>query len=108
MDSKSLPSINLGLLKDLVSALEKSTNHSEKIKEDDSFTHSDFVIEMSKVAGLLSGIIQESTMLILDAQQVVKLSQQPPAPKSGELLDKLLGSFPKSVKNNKGNWKKLI
>jgi len=84
-----LPKVDLVLLKQLVTELENSLEICEKIKNDDNFDHTKFIIEMSKSTGLIAGIIQESSMLIGDTQTIVKASQQPSS-KNTDFIDKIL------------------
>lgn len=89
-----LPKIDLTLLKKFVSQLESSLETCEEIKKDESRDPADFIIEMSKSTGLVSGLIQESTMLIGDIQSVMKVSQQQPMQqKNTDFLDKILGGL---------------
>lgn len=90
-----LPKIDLTLLKRLVSQLEKELDACERIKNDETGELVDFIIEMSKSAGLVTGIIQESSLLIGDIQSIVKVSQHPGAQQSkpSDYLEKILGGL---------------
>lgn len=86
--------VDLKLLKKLVGELETSLVNAEAIKkdaEDAKSDTSDYVVEMSKCAGLAAGIMAESTMLVGDIQNAVHASQGP-APK-GDPLSKLLAGL---------------
>lgn len=70
--------VNLDLLKKLVGELESSLNTAEGVKSD----HNEYVVELSKAAGLAAGVMQEASFLVLD---IHSMTQQAPAKSS--LLD---------------------
>lgn len=88
-----LPKIDLTLLKKLVIELERGLESCDKIKFDENGDQSDFIIEMSKSTGLVTGIMQESSMLIGDIQSIVKASQQLSGTKNTDFFDKVLGGL---------------
>ncbi len=81
--------VNLTLLKRYVAELEASINKAETVmanKEDPN----DYVVEMSKSAGLASGIVQEATLLVGDIKTAIKLNtayQQAAGSIEGDLAD---------------------
>lgn len=89
-----LPKVDLVLLKKLVVELESTLESCEKIKSEENFDSTNFTIEMCKSTGLITGIIQESSMLIGDLQTIVKASQQTSS-KTADFLDKIMvGGLP--------------
>ena len=100
MKLNDLPKVDITLLLKLVAQLESSLNVCEAMKDSDADGLYDFIIEMSKANGLISGIIQESSMLIGDVQSIVKVSQQPGLPVKDQLIDKLLVGFKHNGSNN--------
>lgn len=95
--------IDLALLKKLVGELETSIQTADGIKSDATAdTTTDYVVEMSKAAGLAAGVMQEASLLILDIHGLVYSSQGLPGSKGtggDALLDKILGSFGKGGGN---------
>jgi hypothetical protein len=92
MNMKNLK-VDLTLLKKLVAELETSLAASESIRGSKDPSLNDFVVECSKAAGLAAGVMQESSMLILDIQSLVRASQSPAPKGGGDFLDKLLGGM---------------
>ncbi len=87
--------VNLTLLKRLVSELEASVATAETIKssvESGEGANNEYVVEMSKAAGLAAGVMTESSMLIMDIQALVTKAQAP-APLKSDILDKFLGGL---------------
>jgi len=84
--------VNLTLLKRLVSELDVALQAAEAVKEGEG-TESlhDYVVEMSKCAGLAAGVMAESSMLVGDIQHVIQHAQGPAS--KGDALSKLLGSL---------------
>lgn len=76
--------IDLTVLKQLVGELENSLTTADSIKADSASKLSDFIVEMSKAAGLAMGIMQESSALVMDVQASIQMSQGP-APKEDGL-----------------------
>lgn len=65
--------VNLVLLKKLVAELEVNITAAEEVmekKEDPT----DYVVEMSKCAGLAFGVAQEASMLVGDIKNAIKLN----------------------------------
>ena len=87
--------VNLELLKKLVAELENHLNISDALNkaapELDANQH-EYIIEMSRAAGVASGIVSESTMLIGDIHRAVRLGNAPDL-KDSLSLDKLLGDL---------------
>ena len=81
--------VDLTLVKKLVSELESSLAAAEGIKTAKGDV-SDYIVELSKSAGLAAGIMQEASMLVMDVQAQA-LAVQAPAPPKNDMLDKLLG-----------------
>ncbi len=72
---------DLSLLKDLVSELEKQLDESyvarDKLSEDkDGQEYRKFIIDLSKAAGLLYGISNESSLLVGDLSKIMKFALQ--------------------------------
>lgn len=88
--------INLKLLKQLVGELEASLATAEGIKSSETGELTDYVVELSKAAGLASGIATESSMLVADVQSIVMSATGggPQAPKM-DFLEKILGPLKK-------------
>lgn len=91
--------VDLTLLKRLVGELETSLTTAEGIKSSATSDPAEFVIEMSKAAGLCSGVMQESLMLIGDIQNLTLSVQNPTSSVKGDLLDKILGPLKGSGSN---------
>jgi hypothetical protein len=88
--------VNLTLLKRLVSELEASIATAETIKtsaETSDGTNNEYIVEMSKAAGLAAGVMSESSMLIMDIQSLVTKAQAPVPGGKSDFLDKLMGGF---------------
>ncbi len=88
-----LPPLDLTILKKLVSELEEGSIRSSEIKLTTDKPPVDYIVEMSKVAGLVSGIVTECTLLIGDVSALVKMSQQPTPAKSSNLFDSILSGI---------------
>lgn len=64
--------VNLDLLKQLVGELEASLQTADGInKSGADSSKNDYIVEMSKAAGLAAGIMTESSMLVVDIQGVI-------------------------------------
>ena len=68
--------VDLTLLKRLVSELEASLASADVVKEA-ALNSNDYVVEVSKAAGLASGLVVEATMLIGDIQYLIKSAGSP-------------------------------
>lgn len=88
--TKEIKGIDLKLLKKLVGELESSIQVAESIKTSIDFDAAEYIVEMSKAAGLCAGVMSEAGMLIGDMQQATLAVQSPSAEKTA-LLDKILG-----------------
>lgn len=95
--NNKLPKIDLSILKKLVEHLESGIAEAETIREGETPDQGDYIVAMSKVAGLAAGVSQEGTMLVGDIHALIKMSQQP-LPKTPDFLEKLLGG----IKGNNG------
>lgn len=87
--------VNLALLKRLVSELEASVNTADAIKtavDSGEGKDHEYIVEMSKAAGLAAGVMSESSMLIMDIQSLVQ-KVQAPTPLKSDFLDKLMGGL---------------
>ncbi len=80
--------VDLTLLKKLVGELEISLQAAEEEKVDQD--HNEYVVEMSKAAGLAAGVMQESSLLIMDIHGLIYGSTTNASTKN-DLLDKILG-----------------
>ncbi len=98
--------VNLSLLRELVEELETSIDMSYESFEEDEEGRRQFIIDMSKAAGLAGGIMQEAQLLVLDIQAEVR-KVQVPAPKisskGGDGLLKILGLTPPNKGGNNDN-----
>jgi len=70
---------DLSLLKELVDELEKQLDEAylsrDKLPEDkDGVIYRKFIIDLSKAAGLLSGIANESSLLVGDLSKIMRLA----------------------------------
>lgn len=83
--------IDLDIIKRLVSELEASVNRAEDIKAsaDDKI---EWIVELNKAAGLVMGIMTESTLLLGDIQYTVAGGPANPSAKN-EFMDKLIGGL---------------
>jgi len=88
--TKETKSIDLTLLKRLVGELETSLQVADGIKTSVDVDVAEYIVEMSKAAGLCAGVMSEAGMLIGDLQQATLSVQSPSADKTA-LLDKILG-----------------
>ena len=81
--------IDLKLIKKLLGELEVSLESADGIKTAKGDV-TDYIVELSKSAGLAAGIMQEASMLVMDVQSQA-LAVQSPAPPKTDVLEKLLG-----------------
>ena len=86
--------VNLTLLKTLVTKLDESLAAAEQLKGAD-FDFNEYVVEMSKAIGLTTGVFQESSALIMDINAAIKLASVNTLPEPKEqgsnFLESLLG-----------------
>lgn len=82
--------IDLSIVKRLMAELESIVQHAEDIKTDVSGDKIEYVVEMSKAAGICAGIIGETGMLMGDIQSLVHGASAPSASKA-DFLEKILG-----------------
>ena len=83
--------IDLTLLKKLVGELEVSIQAAEGIKTSIELDKTEYIVEMSKAAGLCAGVMQEAGMLISDLQSATIAVQSGGTPAKTDFLDKILG-----------------
>ncbi len=69
--------VDLSLLNKLTQELAAHTKKAESIRESGG-DNNDYILELSRAAGVASGITQEATMLIGDYSRLVQLSQPKP------------------------------
>lgn len=89
--------VDLTVLKKLVGELESTLNTAYAIASAANPDNAERVVELSKAAGLCAGIMQESSLLVLDIHAVVR-GTQPPVDE-GDLLSKILGSIKPGSQN---------
>ena len=82
---------DLTLLKRLMAELESSLDTANGINTDVESDLNEYVVELSKAAGLCAGIMQEASMLVIDISSQVRSSQAPSSNKGTEFLEKILG-----------------
>lgn len=85
--------VDLKLLKRLVGELEASLATAEGIKADAEAADGDvqeYIVEMSKCAGLAAGVMAESTCLVGDIQSAIGHAQ---SPAKADPLSKLLAGI---------------
>jgi hypothetical protein len=82
--------VDLTILKKLVGELESTLSTADAIATAVDPDTAEHVVELSKAAGLCSGIMQEAAMLVLDIQMSVR---QTPVDKSSNMLDTLLNTI---------------
>jgi hypothetical protein len=83
--------VDLTLLKKLVGELESSLTTADGIKTAEGDV-TEYIVELSKAAGLTAGVMQEAGMLIGDIQSQV-MQVQSPGPAKSDFLEKLLGGI---------------
>lgn len=66
MSKVKVTNVNLDLLKKLVSELDALIQSSEDLKKASVFDKDQYLVELSKAAGVCSGIFQESALLVAD------------------------------------------
>src|ERR1035437_6525180 len=92
--------IDLTLLKRLISEAEVSVEKSEKVMVDlkarvPDVDHNEYIVELSKAAGLFAGVMSEASMLVLDVQALMQAVQGPspakaPSTQKSDALSKAL------------------
>lgn len=85
--------VDLKLLKRLVGELEASLATADGIKEDTEAAEGDvqeYIVEMSKCIGLVTGVVAEATCLLGDIQVAIGYAQSPP---KSDPLSKLLAGI---------------
>ena len=83
--------IDLSLLKRLVSELEAAVRSAEDFRALAEEDKTSYIIEMSKAAGLCAGVMQESGLLIGDLQHATISAQNGAVPSKAFDLEKILG-----------------
>jgi hypothetical protein len=81
--------VDLTLVKKLIGELEASLEAADGIKTAKGDV-TDYIVELSKSAGLAAGVMQEASMLVMDVQAQAMAVQNPAPPKT-DVLEKLLG-----------------
>jgi len=84
--------VDLTLLKKFVGELENSLSTADGIKTSEGDI-SEYIVELSKAAGLCAGIMQEAAMLVADVQAQVMAVQSPAPAAKADIFEKLLGSL---------------
>ncbi len=93
------PKISLELLKSFVSEVESTLDLVNKAGEDPT-KKNEYKIQLSKLAGLFSGVVLEGTMLVADAQQLIL--NEDSAQKNQKNSD-FIGTLLSSIKGNGTN-----
>ena len=89
--TKDTKGVDLKLLKKLVGELEASLQVAESIKTSVDVDTAEYIVEMSKAAGLCAGVMSEAGMLIGDLQQATIAVQNGGAAPKTDFLNKILG-----------------
>lgn len=92
----SIPKLDLTLINSLVQELNAQVAKAEKLGS----INSEYMVEISKASGLLTGIMTESTLLITDITKQARLYGTAPSSDAMKDLEDLLGSFGKKKTNN--------
>jgi hypothetical protein len=79
MAKKEMKPVDLTLLDKTVAALKAALAMAESKKEGDV---NDYILELDKAIGLLSGVVTEATMLIGDVSRLAQLGASP-SPEGG-------------------------
>jgi len=98
---------DLTLLKEMVTALETQLEEAYMIRtslktDKSGEVHRQFIIEVSKSVGILSGIAGEASLLIGDLQKIMQYSYQKdsdPADVVSTILSSIKGSDPGGTRN---------
>ena len=93
--------IDLSLLKKMLVELELQLNSAYLIRDELNVKHVDekfqkYIIELSKAIGIISGMAQESSLLIGDIQKLVQMSA--PAPDVSNEFESILSSLKNKTK----------
>jgi hypothetical protein len=88
--------VDLTLIKKFISSLEQSLAVSDEIRTKQGDV-SEYLIELSRAAGIASGIMQEAGLLVADIQSVAMMVQNPKTTSKSELMDTLLSSLSKKT-----------
>ena len=89
---------DLSLLKQMVVELEKQMEESYKIRESISGVQAEenyrtFVTELYKAVGILSGIAQESGLLVGDLQKLVQMTSPKPEKDPSTVLESIFSGM---------------
>jgi hypothetical protein len=87
----SKPKVDLTLLKKLVGELETHLQTAGGIQDSGGDIH-EYIVEMSRAAGLAAGVMSEAGMLIGDIHSMIKALSSP-QPKNLDFLEKILGGI---------------
>ena len=103
--SKTVSVIDLTLFKRLVSEFESLLAKISVLEADENLLRDDYVVELSKLTGLASGIVTESTLLVYDVQAVVKAATMVASPKNyiEQLLNAASGVSSPKTPGSTGN-----
>jgi hypothetical protein len=102
------PKLNFTLLKKLVTELEVASDLAEKVREgkklyESEADYNNFVVEVSKVAGLCTSVSTEALALVKDCQQLLKFALMPERSTNDFGLADLLSGYMPSGDNGSGN-----
>lgn len=92
--AKSVSLIDTTLLKKFIVEFEKEISNLSILEKSEGFDRDEYIIQMSKLLGYLSGIVTETTYLMNDAQSIIKTASMCANTSAKALLDldKVLGS----------------
>jgi len=98
--------IDLSLLKKMLIELELQLNSAYVIRDELNVKQSDdkfqkYIIELSKAIGIISGMAQESSLLIGDIQKLVQMSS--PVPDAPNEFESILSALKNKTNKSSGN-----
>lgn len=82
--------VDLTLLKKLIGELENHLNTAGGIQDAEGDIQ-EYIVEMSRAAGLAAGVMSEAGLVIGDIQQAIRVLSTPP--KNTDFLEKILGGL---------------
>lgn len=83
--------VDLTLLKKLIGELENHLNTAGGIQDSEGDIQ-EYIVEMSRAAGLAAGVMSEASLVIGDIHGAVR-ALSAPAPKNTDFLEKILGGL---------------